>query len=447
MKPINLLKIKKVFLLVCLVIPFLVNAQQDSYSLKQCLEMGLNKNYEIQIIRNQQQILENDASPGNAGYLPTVDLSSSYSGNLNNLLEQKMLSGETIDYNNTLNQSFNAGINLNWTIFDGLHVQMNHKRLKQLQEQGELNTRLTIENFISNFTADYYNYISQTIRQKNLQYSVTLSEERLRIVDASYTIGSASRLDLQQAKVDLNSDKSSLIKQDEVIYSLQMQLNELMGNEITENLLRIADSAIDINSSLNKEELYQQMINTNTLLQIYKQGETLAQIDLKSQKSENYPYLRLNAGYGYTYNTYQTSSLDRQKNLGLNYGITLGYTLFDGMNRKRKQQNAKIELLNSELEYQQAEISVKVNFANAWMAYQNNLKLIDLEESNLSTAKDNYEIAIERYKLGQLSGIELREAQNSLLNAEERLVEAKYNTKLCEISLLQISGRVGMYLE
>ena len=438
---------KKIFFLISLTIPFLANAQQESYSLKQCLEMGLNKNYEIQIIRNQQQILENDASPGNAGYLPTVDLSSSYSGNLNNLLEQRMLSGETVDHNNTLNQSFNAGVNLNWTIFDGLHVQMNHKRLKQLQEQGELNTRLTIENFISNFTADYYNYIGQIIRQKNLQYSVTLSEERLRIVDASYTIGSASRLDLQQAKVDLNSDKSSLIKQDEVIYSLQMQLNELMGNEITENLLRIADSVIDINASLNKEELYQQMINTNTLLQIYKQGETLAQIDLKSQKSENYPYLRLNAGYGYTYNTYQTSSFDRQKNLGLNYGVTLGYTLFDGMNRKRKQQNAKIELLNSELEYQQAEISVKVNFANAWMAYQNNLKLIELEENNLETARDNYDIAIERYKLGQLSGIELREAQNSLLNAEERLVEAKYNTKLCEISLLQISGRVGMYLE
>jgi outer membrane protein TolC len=438
--------IKNTILLACLTFPFLIHAQ-NTYTLKQCLEMGLDKNYEIQIIRNQQQILENDASAGNAGYLPTLDLSSSYSGTLNNLLEQRMLSGETVDYNNTLNQSFNAGINLNWTIFDGLGISMNYKRLKQLQEQGELNTRLTIENFISNFTADYYNYIGQTIRQKSLQYSVKLSEERLRIVDASYTIGSSSRLDLQQAKVDLNSDKSLLIKQDEVIYLLQMQLNELMGNENIEKLLIIADSIIDINSSLNKDELYQQMLNNNTLLQIYKQGETLAKIDLKSQRSENYPYLRLNAGYGYTYNTYQTSSFDRQKNLGLNYGVTLGYTIFDGMNRKRKQQNAKIELMNSELEYQQAEIGVKVDFANAWMAYQNNLRLIELEENNLETAKDNYDIAIERYKLGQLSGIELREAQNSLLNAEERLVEAKYNTKLCEISLLQMSGGAGKYLE
>ena len=74
------------------------------------------------------------------------------------------------------------------------------------------------------------------------------------------------------------------------------------------------------------------------------------------------------------------------------------------------------------------------------MAYENNMQLTALERENLTNAVENYEIAIERYKLGDLSGIELREAQNSLLEAEERLVQAQYNTKLCEISLLQISG-------
>lgn len=438
---------KKIFFSLCVMSSFLAQAQQDNYTLKQCLELGLDKNFEIQIIRNQQQMLENDASAGNAGYLPVLDLRSNYSGNLDNMQQQQTTTGETVDYNNIYNQVFNAGINLDWTVFNGLKIRMNHKRLKEMQEQGELNTRLTIENFIADFTAEYYNYIGQTIRQKNLQYIVTLSEERLRIVDAGYTIGSMSRLDLQQAKVDLNSDKSMLIKQDEVLYSLQMQLNELMGEKDVEKLIHIADSIIDIKSSLNKEQLYDEMLKNNTLLKLYKQGETLAEIDLKSQKSENYPYLKLNAGYGYTFNTYQIGSLNRQQNLGLNYGLTLGYTLFDGMNRKRKQQNAKIELINSELEYQQTEMGVKVNFSNAWMAYQNNLKLIELEENNLETAKDNYDIAIERYKLGQLSGIELREAQNSLFAAEERLVQAKFNTKLCEISLLQISGKVSSYLE
>ena len=439
---------KQILLLFCLILPFFINAQQDvSYTLKQCLSMGLERNYEIQIVRNQQQVLENNTSIGNSGYLPTLDLSSGYSGTLNDIEQRTASTGDITEFNGVNNQTLNAGVNLNWTIFDGFNVQTNYKRLKQLQQQGELNTLLTIENFISNFTAEYYNLIGQTIRLKNLQYIVKLSEERLRIVDAGYSIGSMSRLDFQQAKVDLNADRSMLIKQYEVLHALQMQLNELLGEENIEKLLTIADSTININLSLDKEGLYQGMLQNNTLLQIYKQGETLAELDLRSQRSQNYPYLRLNAGYGFTQNTYEIGANDRQRTLGLNYGATLGYTVFDGFNRKRKQQNAKIELKNKVLEYDKAEISIKVDFSNAWMAYQNNLGLIELEESNLETAKDNYEIAIDRYKLGQLSGIELREAQNSLFSAEERLVQAKYNTKLCEISLLQIGGKISSYLE
>ena len=91
-------------------------------------------------------------------------------------------------------------------------------------------------------------------------------------------------------------------------------------------------------------------------------------------------------------------------------------------------------------------LSLKSDFSNLWMAYINNMELTTLEKENLTHAIENYEIAIERYKLGDLSGIELREAQNSLLEAEERLVQAQYLTKLCEISLLEISGGIMGYL-
>ena len=131
----------------------------------------------------------------------------------------------------------------------------------------------------------------------------------------------------------------------------------------------------------------------------------------------------------------------------LNYGFTVGLNLFSGFNRKRKQRNAKIEIENRQLEYEQTTLSLKADLANMWMAYRNNIELTNLEKENVETARENHEIAIERYKLGDLSGIELREAQNSLLEAEERLVQAEFNTKLCEISLMQISGQVLKYME
>lgn len=419
---------------------------QVVFDLKRCIEVGLQKNYDIRIMRNNQEISDNNLTVGNAGYLPSVDLTTGYSGSVNNTT-QNLANGEKNKNNDIHNQLLNAGVNLNWTVFDGFNIQTNHQRLKELQRMGELNTRLTIENFVSGLTSEYYNYIQQNIRLKNLKSAVKLSKERLRIVEARYEIGAGSRLDLQQAKVDFNSDSSRLIKQYEVLYTSRISLNQMMAADNIEQLIVTTDSIIEFNQFINKDDIWQKTLSSNTFLLLSNKNKNLSLLDLKTAQSENYPYLKLNAGYGYTKNIYNTGTIDNQNNLGLTYGLTLGFNLFDGFNRKRKQKNARIEVENKELQYEQTILSLKADFSNMWMAYRNNIDLTNLEKENVETAKENHEIAIERYKLGDLSGIELREAQNSLLEAEERLVQAEYNTKLCEISLMQISGQVISYSE
>ncbi|MBN9300584.1 MULTISPECIES: TolC family protein [Dysgonomonas] len=438
---------KKYILIIILAIaaPSICNSQVV-FDLKRCIERGLQKNYDIRIMRNNQEISDNNLTVGNAGYLPSVDLTTGYSGSVNNIT-QNLANGEKNKNNGIHNQLLNAGVNLNWTVFDGFNIQTNHQRLKELQKMGELNTRLTIENFVSGLTSEYYNYIQQNIRLKNLKSAVKLSKERLRIVEARYEIGAGSRLDLQQAKVDFNSDSSRLIKQYEVLYTSRISLNQMMAADNIEQLIVTTDSIIEFNQFINKEDVWQKTLSSNTFLLLSNKNKNLSLLDLKTAQSENYPYLKLNAGYGYTKNIYNTGTIDNQNNLGLTYGLTLGFNLFDGFNRKRKQKNARIEVENKELQYEQTILSIKADFSNMWMAYRNNIDLTNLEKENVQTAKENHEIAIERYKLGDLSGIELREAQNSLLEAEERLVQAEYNTKLCEISLMQISGQVISYSE
>jgi outer membrane protein TolC len=403
-------------------------------------------NYDIRISRNNEQVSDNNMTIGNAGYLPTVDLTSGYSGTSNNV-KQKLESGETSTNNGVNNQNLNAGINLNWTIFDGFNIQTNYNRLKELQQMGRLDTQLTIETFIADITSEYYNYIQQTIRLKNLKSAVKLSKERLRIVEARYEIGAGSRLDMQQARVDFNSDSSQLIKQYEVLYTSRVLLNKLMAQKKIDQMIETKDSVIIYNEYLDQNDIMQGMLSNNTFLLLSDKNKKLSVLDLKTAQSENYPYLKFNAGYGITKNIYNTGTIDNQRTLGLNYGFTVGLNLFSGFNRKRKQRNAKIEIENRQLEYEQTTLSLKADLANMWMAYRNNIELTNLEKENVETARENHEIAIERYKLGDLSGIELREAQNSLLEAEERLVQAEFNTKLCEISLMQISGQLLKYMD
>jgi outer membrane protein TolC len=416
---------------------------QDIYNLKRCIEIGLLQNYDIRIIRNEQLISDNNTTLANAGYLPSVDLNAGYSGTLNNT-KQKLTSGETNKNNNVNNQNLNAGINLSWTVFDGFNIQTNYNRLKELQRMGEINTRITIENFIANISTEYYNYIQQNIRLNNLKYAVKLSRERLRIVEARYQIGSSSRLDYQQAKVDFNADSSKLIQQYEVLFTSRVQLNKLMSVPDVEQQVLVADTLINYNPLLNREDIWIKTRSSNSLMQLTQHSKRLSELDLKSIQSQDYPYLKLNAGYGYTRNIYNTGSYDWQQTMGFNYGVTIGMNLFNG-NRKRRKQNAKLEIENRQLETEQLELSIKTSLANMWMAYQNNMQLVNLEKENVETAYANYDIAIDRYKLGDLSGIELREAQNSLFAAEERLVQSMYNTKLCEISLNQLSGQIISY--
>ncbi|KAA6332547.1 hypothetical protein EZS27_018963, partial [termite gut metagenome] len=321
-----------------------------------------------------------------------------------------------------------------------------YKRLKELEKQGEINTRLAIEDFIAGFTAEYYNNIRQKIRLKNFHYAVSLSKERLRIVEAQYMIGNFSRLDLMQARVDFNADSSKYMKQQELLQTSRIRLNELMANEDVNRAISVCDSVIDVNTLLEFDELWESTLQVNASLLKAEKENTLAQLELKSVRSRDYPYIKLTSGYGYTWNDYGTGVNSRRNNTGFNAGITVGFNLFDG-NRKRERANAAIVLQNTRLRQDELRQVLHADINNLWQAYCNNLQMLNLERENLVSATENHDIARERYLLGNLSGIAMREAQKSLLDAEERILTAEYDTKLCEISLLQISGKVMNYLE
>ncbi len=417
-----------------------------TYTLKSCLEQGLLNNYSLRIVRNEEQVSKNNATPGNAGFLPTLDLSAGYKGSIDNTETKARATGETTKDNGVFDQTLDAGINLNWTIFDGFNITANYQRLKELAHQGETNTRIAIEDLIANIAAEYYNYVQQKIRLKNFRYAVSLSRERLRIVEERYHIGNFSRLDYQQAKVDFNADSAQYMKQQELLHTSRIQLNELMANKDVDQPFIIQDSLINVTAALNFEELWNATLEINASLLKAEQNNTLARLDYKKVCSRDYPYVKMNGGYGYTLNKYDISANSRRSNLGLNFGVTVGFNLFDG-NRRRERKNARIAVQNARLEREQLEQALRADLSNLWQAYQNNLQMLNLERQNLVAAKENHEIAMERYMLGNLSGIEMREAQKSLLDAEERILSAEYDTKLCEISLLQISGKVARYME
>jgi outer membrane protein, adhesin transport system len=418
---------------------------QEAYNLQDFIAVGLENNYSLQIARNRAEISVNNYTPGNAGFLPSLDLSGRHSGSTTDT-RKNLSDGSEDRIPGSLNTTTSAGVNLGWTLFDGFRVQTTWKKLGELQAQGELNTRIAVENFISNIVSEYYFYIQQTQLLKNLQYAVSLSKERTRIDEERYLIGSGSKLQLLQSQVFLNADSSRLSRQHEVVRASLIRLNELIAAEDLNNLSGVTDTIIDVNPDLIYEELLDLALIDNTSLLIAASNQVIAEYDKKLTQSRSYPYLNLGSGYAYTFNTFQESTVKTQYSLGMNYSITFGVPIFDGFNRRREIQNARIEILNRELQYRQVEQEMKADLLTIYNAYTSNLRLLSFELQNLETARENLEIGIERYRLGVLSGLELREVQKSLLEAEERILAVQYQTKLAELSLLQIAGKIMDYI-
>ncbi len=431
-------------------LPISALAQQDSderpATLAELITVGLKNNYDLRIVRNQERIAEANATRANAGMVPSVNASAGYGGNVYNRNTTSRTTGETSKERGVVDHAFTAGINAEWTIFDGFKIQTNYKRLQELRKQSATQTRIAIEDYVAEMAAEYYNYVQQRIRMRNLRNAVKLSRERLRIVHERWIIGSASRLELQQAQVDFNADSAQSLKQRELLATSRIRLNHLIAAKDMNKRFRVRDTTIYVNAHLSQDSLWASTLRANQNLLRAAQEKRLAELDVKSVRGRDFPYIKLNAGYDYAHNRYGSGTSSRRDNFGLDFGVTVGYKLFDG-NRKRERTVAQINLDNAELARQQLELDLRADLSDLWQAYRNNLRLLSLERQNLITAQDNHFIAHERFLLGDLAGIEMREAQQSLLDAEERILVAEYNTKLCEISLLQLSGSIMLYLE
>lgn len=418
---------------------------QEVYDLSKCVITGLERNYSIKIARSREQVSDNNYTKGNAGYLPYINTTNRFGGTLNNTNQSIRDGGENVN-KGVSNISGSANVNLNLTIFDGFNVQTTYEKLNQLKQMGELNTQMNMENLVTKIISEYYLYVQQLNLYKNLAYAVELSRERVRIDEERYLLGSSSKLELLQSMVYLNSDSSRYAKQNEVIVASQVRLKKLMSLENLEDEIVLLDTAIQINQDLVYDELLNQTLSNNTSLLIAAKDKVISELDYKIIASRSYPYLNASTGYTFSYNGYGTGTYDHQTSNGLNYGLTLGMDIFDGLSRKREKTNARIEVETQKYQYEEIEQEVRADLITIFFAYENNLRLLKLEEQNLAVARENNEIAQQRYKLGDLSGLELREVQKSLLDAEERLISIQYLTKLAEISLLQISGSIMNYV-
>ena len=420
-------------------LPFLSHAQEEM-SLQKAVEIALKNNYSITIAKNNNQINQNNNSAGNAGMLPNVSLSGSDNVTIANT-SQQLFTGELREKKNARTDNLAAGIALNWTVFDGFGMFIEKKRLTELESQGEAQARLTISGTVADVITTYTAIVQQQRMLTALTEVLSISKERKFIADEKFKIGSGSELELLKAKVDFNTDSVSMIKQKITINQSIAHLGEMLAVD-SMGRYRLSEQEILINEGLQIQSLLEKIQRQNPELSIAEKNIAITELRLKEMQAARLPRVSVNTGYTYSRQESQIGLLQSNRNNGLNYGISASFTLFDGLNMNRKVKNTRLELNNAEAQKKDTELRVKTETSRIFQEYQNSLSLIGIEKENIQVAKKNADVSLEKYRLGGISSIELRDAQRNLLDAQNRLFTELYLAKSAETELLRLSGQL-----
>ena len=418
---------------------------QEEISLQQAVALALEKNYDVQILKKVSEAAETDKSYSWAAFLPQLTATGARAWN-ENFQKLRVRDRETNDIvsieGDIASNNINASGQLVWTLFDGAGMFATRERIAVFAEQSQLAIKDQMVNTIADVIINYYDIVRQKQQLKAIQEQMSVSEERVKLAERKLQVGTGIKPELLQARVDYNAQRTQVLQQESTIAQLKQQLNALVGLQLPAQY-EVADTIV-IDLSLNQQDFADNYENTNFTLQAARQNIRIANLSLRERRAEYLPFINFNASYNYTrtdntqlINPYGTL-LFRQN--GYNYGFSVSLPIFNGLNARRQSQQARIEIDRQNLFYNQLKTGVNVGLKNAYVNYDNAKKILLIEEETIELAKENIFIALESFKRGVTTFIELRTAQQSLAEAYNRLISARYNAKLAETELLRLNG-------
>ncbi len=431
--------IKRISLMALVLCTFEV-VSQDILTKKEALEIALENNYGVKVATNNVKIAENNASVYNSGFLPSI--SSSAGANYNNSNQEvEFQDGTERKVDGAETKSYNASIGLNYTLFDGLGRLYNYKQLKETYNLTELQARETIENMYLQMFSTYFQIARLSENTDNLYEALEISKQRLERAKYQYEYGQSTKLELLNAEVDVNNDSINYINSKQQYFNAKRNLNIILGTE--KGIAYEVETDVNFITLLSFDELFRTAIDNNVLLRQAEQNIAINELNIKLSRSDYLPTLGLTTSYGWNKSVNPpTSFLAGATSTGINAGLNLSWNLFDGGSTKTRVANAKIALENQQiLKDQQLEV-LKNNLNNVYDSYNNALFVLQAQEKNVVTNQNNFDRSEERYKLGQITSIEFRQAQINLLNSQTALNNAKYDAKLLELELLRLSGEL-----
>lgn len=440
----------KISILACIFFGFQLDAQEVLQK-SEAIALALENNFSILVANNNLEISKNNKNILNSGYLPSLTSNAGANYQLANSTTgfQGAIDPNTgqprpdNEINNAETQRYNASLNLNYTLFDGMGRYYNYKSLKEQYNLTELEARETIENTILQLFTVYYEVARISQNVKILEETLRISKERVTRASYQFDYGQNTKLNVLNAQVDVSNDSINMINSKQRLINTKRDLNVIFGNKFQRPFE--VDTLVNFISELELAEYIKKAKENNVNLLQSESNISISEYDVKVNKSGYLPAIGLTGSYGWNENRNPASVFfpgNVADSYTLSAGVSLSWNLFDGGSTLTRVRNSKIALENQEFLKNQIIIEVERDIANALGNYKNRLEVFKIQQQNVITNQNNFDRSEERFKLGQITSIEFRQAQINLILAETNLNAAKYDAKIAELELLQLTGQL-----
>jgi len=414
---------------------------QEVLTIQDAVRIAVENNYQIITAGNDLKIDSISVSPGYAGMLPSLEASINDNNSVQNL-SQTRSDGSKVEQDNAKNNSLNYGVAMDWTLFDGLRMFANYEQLKENQNLGEVELKQVILTKVGEVMITYYDLVQQQQQLSALDSTILISKQRVELAQNRFSIGKASKLEVLNAKVDLNTDLTLMQRQKELYANTKIQLNQQLARDLKSDFIVVPEIFVD--DSLLFPNLESLVISNNPQLNAERINKRINELELKQIKAARYPTIYATTGYNFGSSESSLGFTTSSNSRGFNYGFGATLNLFDGFNQNRNEKIGKLELQNAEVAIEQQQQQLLSMLGTTYQTYLTNISLIELEGSNEAIAKENLDITVEKYRIGIIPTLEFRTAQLNYINAKVRFSNAKFQAKLSEIILKQLSGNLAI---
>lgn len=431
------MKKHKIISLILFTFLFTFSKAQELLTPEDAIALAISKNFDIVIAKNEADIAKINNNKATAGMLPRINVTTGDVFNLSNI-NQKFTTGQEVKKNWVPVNSFNAGLNLNWTIFDGLRMFATKDRLAALQSLGEIQLKNQIQEVVAQVLNAYYEVVRQKQQIKALNESAAISVERVSLSQKKLDVGYSDKTPLLQAKVDYSGQQINILKQETVLEQTKVVLNQILGRDAS-TAFEVLDT-IEVNYVPNLQNIKDTTLAENFSILSAEKNIEIAKLQHKEINSQRLPSVNFNTGYLFTQNNSKAGLQLFNRSYGPTVGLNATIPIFNGGMVKKQLESSAVNIAIQQIQLDQIKNELDSKILTAYKNFDYATKVLKLNEENVKVAQENVQITLERYRLNQSNSVEIKQAQSSYEDALYNVILARYNAKTAEIELKKLSN-------